>query len=133
MAKHFIVQLENRPGALAHLVHGLAARGINITHVASGGHGTFGFACLETSDFEATHDVLKGIGLDFVEGESLVLTLRDEPGTLAAVTARLAEAGINVHSMMTLSRCDGEVEVALVVDDSEKARTVVGADLVLAA
>jgi hypothetical protein len=35
--------------------------------------------------------------------------------------------------MMTLSRCDGEVEVALVVDNSEKAREVLGSDLVLAA
>jgi hypothetical protein len=133
MAKHFIVQLENRPGALAHLAHALAARGINITRVASGGHGTYGYASLETSDFEATHEVLKGIGLDFVEGESLVLTLRDEPGTLATVTGRLAEAGINVQSMMTLSRCDGELEVALVVDDSDRARTILGSDLVLAA
>lgn len=133
MAKHFIVQLENRPGALAHLAHALAARGINITHVASGGHGTFGFACLETSDFEATHEVLRGIGLDFVEGETLVVSLRDQPGTLAAVTARLAEAGINVQSMMTLSRCDGEVEIALVVDDAGRAREILGGDLVLAA
>ena len=133
MARHFIVQLANRPGELAHLAHALAARGINILHVAAGGHGAFGFACVETDDFDATHDVLRGIGLDFVEGESVVVSMRDEPGALAAATGRLAEAGINVSSAMTLSRCDGEMEVALVVDDAQRARDVLGRDAVLAA
>ena len=133
MVKHFIVQLANRPGALAHLVHALAARGINIVHVASGGHGTFGFACLETDDFEATHEVLKGMGKEFVEGEAIVISLRDEPGSLAAVATRLAEAGVNVHSMMTVSRCEAEIEIALVVDDADKAREILGRDTVVAA
>jgi hypothetical protein len=131
MAKHFIVQLQNRPGALAHLVRALAARGVNITRVASGGHGPYAFASLETNDFAATHEVLKGIGLEFVEGESLVVLLRDEPGTLAALTIRLADEGVNVESVMTVGRCDGDVELALVVDDAAKAREIIGSDRVL--
>ena len=133
MVREFVVQLENRPGALAHLVRALAARGVNIEHVASGGHGTFGFACLQTDDFEATHDVLRGIGLEFVEGDAFVISLRDEPGSLAAITTKLADAGINVRSMLTLSRCDGEMEVAIVVDDSEHARRILGQEAALVA
>jgi hypothetical protein len=131
MDRVFVVQLQNRPGALADLVRALAARGINIERVASGGHGSLAFACLQTDDFEATHRVLHGIGLEFVEGDSIVVMLRDEPGSLAAITTQLADAGINVRSMMTLGRCEGEVEVALVVDDSAKARQTLGTEAVL--
>jgi len=133
MVREFVVQLENRPGALAHLVRALAARGINIEHVAAGGHGSAGFACLQTDDFDATHEVLKGTGMEFVEGDAFIVSLRDEPGSLAAVTTRLAEAGINVRSMMTVSRCDGAMEVAIVVDDSEEARRVLGQETQLVA
>ena len=131
MDRVFVVQLENEPGALSNVVRALAARGINLEQVASGGHGSRAFACLQTDDFEATSRVLQGIGLEFVAGDSIVVTLRDAPGSLASITTQLADAGINVRSMMTLGRCDGDVEVALVVDDSAKARRTLEADAVL--
>ena len=35
MARQFVIQLENRPGELAHLTRALAARGIDIRNIAS--------------------------------------------------------------------------------------------------
>ena len=132
MTKHFVVELENRPGELAHLARALAARGINITHIAAGGAGRMAFAYLETDAYEETCKVLSGMGHDFLAGNTLVVELDDEPGALARLTGDLAEAGINIEGVMTASHCRGKVDIAITVDDIEKAQSVLGRELLVA-
>ncbi len=50
MARQFVVQLENRPGELAHLARALAARGIDLRHIGGVGAGDLGCAFITTSD-----------------------------------------------------------------------------------
>ena len=132
MAKHFVVELDNRPGELAHLARALGARGINITHIAAGGAGRMAFAYMETDEPELTGKVLSGMGYDFLAGRTLVVEIADEPGALAHLTSELADAGINIEGVMTASHCRGLVDVAITVDDGEKARAVLGREKVLA-
>lgn len=133
MSRHFVVQLENRPGELAHLARALAARGIDIQHIAGGGAGSVGFAFLATDDEAATEEVLQGMGLRFIDGETIVVEYDDVPGGLASIADRLAEAGIDISSLMIIGRCGTRVQIALVVDDPEKARHVLGPEHVIAA
>jgi hypothetical protein len=133
MPKHFVVQLANRPGELAHLVRALAARGINIVHAAAGGAGSAGFAYLETDRFSDTRDVLHGMGYGFLAGETVVVECVDRPGSLAELTEKLAAAGINIEGVMTVNRCNGKVQIAITVDDAERALAVIGREAVLAA
>lgn len=132
MSKHFVVELENRPGELAHLARSLAARSINITHIAAGGAGRTAFAYLETDAPELTGEVLSGMGYEFLGGQALVVEIEDEPGALARLTAELAEAGINIEGVMTASHCRGLVDIAITVDDLEKAQRVLGREKILA-
>ncbi|HEY7599920.1 MAG TPA: ACT domain-containing protein, partial [Candidatus Limnocylindrales bacterium] len=121
MQRQFVVEIENRPGSLAHLARALASRGVNITHISCVGAGTAACAFMTTED-EATRDVLRGLGHAFMEGAVVVVDVLDKPGGLADVTERFAHAGVNVLGTMCIGRREGVVEMAFAVDDEAKAR-----------
>jgi hypothetical protein len=130
MHRQFVVQLDNRPGELAHLARALGERGIDITEIACAGTGTIACAFMTTSHGEEAHDVLKGLGHEFIEGDTIVVDVIDRPGGLADVTERLAGAGVNILSTLIIGRRAGVVEMAFAVDDVEKAKSaLVSAEL----
>lgn len=133
MPEHFVIQLPNRPGELAHLARALAARGINIVHIAAGGAGPMAFAYLETDRFAETRDSLSGMGYEFLAGKTIVVECLDEPGALARLAEELAAVGVNIDGVMTASHSNGKVDIALTVDDLDKARAALARDKVLAA
>lgn len=126
MTRQFIVQLENRPGSLAGLARALGRRGIDIRQLAAGGMGAVGYAVIETDADEATAEALYAAGLPFVAGEPILTRLEDRPGALATLADRLGVGGVDVHGVMIVGRGEGEVEVALIVDDPTLARRVLG-------
>lgn len=132
MSTHFVVTLENRPGALAHLARALAARGIDIREIVAGGAGESGFAFIATDNEVATRGVLAGMGVTFISGATMIVEVDDRPGGLAGLTDRLAAAGIDIRSLAVIGRRGGRAEVALSVDDVEAARRVIGPGSVMA-
>ena len=128
MSSQFVVQLDNRPGALAVLARALAAREIDIRGISGGGTGERAYAVLTTNDDAAPRDVLRSGGYPFVEGETLIVAVEDRPGGLAAVTEKLAAAGVDIHSVLFVASGDGTVETALSVDDVGRARRALGID-----
>jgi len=126
MTRQFVIQLDNRPGELAHLAKALAARGIDIRHIASAGAGPSACAFLTTTDTDATREVLHTLGNLFIEGTPIIVELDDRPGAFAEVAATLAEAGVNVLGSLIVGRKDDVVEMAFSVDDEEKARAALG-------
>ena len=128
MARQFVIQLENRPGELAHLARALASRGINIVHIASVGAGAISSAFNTTTDDDATRDVLHGLGHSFIEGAAVVVDVEDRPGGFADVTERLARAGVNILGALAVGARPGIKEMAFAVDDEAKARAALGTD-----
>lgn len=128
MSSQFVVQLDNRPGALAGLTRALAARGIDLRGISGGGAGERAYAILTTDDDAATREVLRAGGYPFVEGDSIVVPIEDRPGGLAAVTEKLAAAGVDIRSVLFVSSRDGTVETAFAVDDVARARRALGLD-----
>jgi hypothetical protein len=128
MTDQFVVQLENRPGALAQLARAIASRGVNIVRLGAGGAGDHGYAVLTTDDPEAAREVLKGAGYDFVEGRTLLLELPDRPGELATVAERLGEAGVQILGVLVVGHQGALAEVAISVDDLPRARAALGLD-----
>ena len=126
MARQFVIQLDNRPGELAHLAKALAARGIDIAHISCVGAGPLSCAFMTTSDDDATREVLRGLGHDFIEGETIYVDVADEPGGLAAVAERLGEAHVNILGTLIVGRRPGLVEMAFAVDSAERARAALG-------
>jgi hypothetical protein len=125
MQRQFVVQLDNRPGELAHLARALGERGIDITDIACAGTGTIACAFMTTSSGDEARQVLKGLGHEFIEGQTIVVDVMDRPGGLADITGRFAKAGVNIMSTLIVGRRAGFVEMAFAVDDIEKANAAV--------
>jgi len=121
MQRQFVVQLDNRPGELAHLARALGARGINITHMSCAGTGSIACAFMTTTDDRETRDVLRGLGHDFIEGATVLVDVLDRPGGLADVAERLGDGGVNILGTLCIGRREGVVQMAFAVDDVEKA------------
>ncbi|MGC8634700.1 MAG: hypothetical protein ACP5VP_08550 [Candidatus Limnocylindrales bacterium] len=124
MAQQFIVQLKNEPGALATLAEALAARGVDLRAIGGGGLGDAGHVIMTTADDDAARRVLDEGGYTYFEGESLLAEVNDEPGGMARIARRLADAGVNVYGHLFIGRWGDRAMFAFVVDDPDKARPV---------
>jgi hypothetical protein len=127
MTRQFVIQLDNRPGELAHVARALASRGIDIEHISCAGTGTIACAFMTTGGDAETRDVLKGLGHDFIEGETIVVDVEDQPGGLGEIAQKLADAGVNILGVLEVGRREGIKEIALAVDDPVKAKQVISA------
>lgn len=128
MVRQFVVQLDNRPGELAHLARAFAARGIDIHHVACVGAGPLACMFVTTDDDDRAREVLHGLGHLFIEGTPILVEVEDRPGGLAEVSEKLASAGVNVTGMLPVGRRAGIVQMTFCVDDETKAREALHLD-----
>jgi hypothetical protein len=127
MAQQFTVRLKNEPGALAELAHALATEGIDIRSIGVGAVGRYGCAVLSTNNDPAARTVLRRAKYTFVEAEVLATSIEDHPGALARLTDRLATSGVNITRVLVLGRRQGKADLALTVDDVDRARHILGA------
>ncbi len=119
----FKVFVADKPGELARVTEALARAAVNIRAIASESKHESSFLRVVTSDVQTTEKALSNAGLKFELSDILNLELIDRPGELAKVARRLARAGINVHSIYILGSKNGRTEIAMVVDNPERAKT----------
>ena len=120
--KEFKVFVADKPGELARVTDALANAAVNIRAIASESKHDSSFLRVVTSDVTTTEKALSTAGLKFQLNDILNLELLDRPGELAKVSKRLSRAGINVQSIYILGSKNGVTEIALVVDNTERAR-----------
>ncbi len=120
--KEFRVFVADRPGELARVTEALSAAAVNIRAIASESKKDASFLRIVTSDVATTEKALTNAGMKYELNEILNLELLDRPGELAKVSRRLARGAIDVHSIYILGSKNGRTEIALVVDDMEKAK-----------
>ncbi len=113
----FTVHLPNRPGSLADLAERIAAVGVNIEALAAMGMDESGTVKLIVDDEAATRRMLEHHGLLFEERRVITTMLPHRPGSVAAMTRRLADAGINIDAMYLLRTTPEGLEFAVAVDD----------------
>lgn len=111
-----IVNVENRPGRLATITELLGEAGVNIEALAAYGQDGEGVLRLIVDDARAARRVLSEAGLRVSEHTVLTARLPNEPGALAAVTRRLADADVNIEALYVLATSPGGVEVAMALD-----------------
>jgi hypothetical protein len=74
------------------------------------------------------------MGASFLDGETLVVEVDDQPGGVAGLAQALGAAGVNIRSMMLIGRARGKAEIAISVDvDAERVREILGRERVVAA
>jgi hypothetical protein len=117
-----VIELENRPGALAEMGEALGSAGVSIE-----GGGVFlidgrAVAHFLFADGVAARGALTAAGIRVIEGrEVLVQRLnQSEPGQLGKITRRMADAGVNIELLYS----DHDHNLILVVDDIAAGRAV---------
>jgi hypothetical protein len=124
MANQFVVQLDNRPGAMATLAEALASRGVDLRAIGGGGIGDSGHVIMTTADDDTTRKVLEQGGYTFIEGESILAEVDDKPGGMARIARSLADAGVNIYGHLFLGRWGDRAMFAFVVDNPDLARPI---------
>jgi hypothetical protein len=124
MAKQFVVQLKNEPGAMASLAEALAARGVDLRAIGGGSMGDSGHVIMTTADDETAKQVLDEGGYVYVEGESILAEVDDKPGGMARLARALADAGVNIEGHLFLGRWGDRAMFTFVVDKPEVARPI---------
>ncbi len=124
MARQFVVQLKNQPGALAVLAEALAARDVDLRAIGGGSIGDSGHVIMTTADDDTTKSILDDGGYTYVEGEAILAEVGDRPGGMAAVARELADAGVNIQGHLFLGRWGDRAMFTFVVDKPDIARPI---------
>ncbi len=124
MAKQFVVQLKNEPGAMASLAEALAARGVDLRAIGGGSMGDSGHVIMTTADDETARAILEDGGYVYIDGESILAEVDDKPGGMARLARALADAGVNIEGHLFLGRWGDRAMFTFVVDKPDIARPI---------
>ncbi|HUP34490.1 MAG TPA: ACT domain-containing protein [Candidatus Limnocylindria bacterium] len=121
------LSLVSRPGTLATLARTLADAGVNIIALSAAETSGRGKIRLLVNDPVLARRALRKAKYHATEQPAFMLRLRNKPGALARVAARLAKERINVRSIYATTAGRGAAGVVLTVGGNpSKARRVLG-------
>ncbi len=118
----FMIEVDDKPGALATVTEAIAAKGVNVTGISGATCGEKGRFAVVTDDNAKTTAALRDIQCTFEQKEITETTLRHEPGTLAKAARQLAKAGVNIEAIMPMGMSDEGIQVGFVTSDPAMAR-----------
>lgn len=118
----FAIRLTDRPGELARVATALARYGVNLRSVAALAIDAQATLHILPDAADAARAALEQNGIKFDESEVTTVLLENRAGELARVSARLAEAGVNLKAIYVTGLVDNLVELAIVGDDMAKVR-----------
>ena len=120
----FLVDLENKPGAIATIAEALGKQGVNITGISGATCGDSGRAAITTENDVATRTCLQSLKASFKEYEVVEASLANKPGSFGMAARRLADAGVNIEAVFPTGMSGNEVAVGFVTDNPVKARDI---------
>ncbi len=124
-ASQLAVFLANRPGALARVCDALAKEGINIYALATSDTVDHTVVRMVVSDPARALMLLGEAGVLALEADVLTIETANQPGILAKIAYRLAEAEVNIEYTYLAAGRDAEKGlIVLRPSDVEKARGV---------
>ncbi|MBM4103587.1 MAG: hypothetical protein FJ263_05980 [Planctomycetes bacterium] len=125
----FSIFMVNKPGVLARVLHEVAVEKINIVAMTMMDSAEHGVMRLVGSSSQKVREVLNRLNLQFNETDVLCVNLSNKAGALADVTAKLAEAHINIsYAYVTAGARGGRTTGVLKVADVSKAMKVLNGD-----
>ena len=119
------IDVPDRPGELAKLAAILGDARINIDAISAESAGGRSYVSLIVNEPVQAREALRKSGYPCSNRTVLVVRLDDKPGALAALAKKLGDAGIDVVSAIHLGTVGGHAQLALGVDNLEKARSLV--------
>ena len=128
--KEITIITSNREGLLAEITEVLERAKVNIEAIDGSDVGGIARVDMIVSDYDIALEALQAAGMSPVTEDAVVIRLRDEPGALATVARRFADAKINLRSILSLHRSEGWTFVALGVDRTPQVMELI-ADIVV--
>ena len=119
------IDVPDRPGELAKLAAVLGESRINIDAISAESAGGRSYVSLIADQPVQAREALVKHGNTCSTRTVLVVRLDDRPGALAALAKKLGDAGVDVVSAIHLGTVGGHAQLALGVDNLEKARSLV--------
>jgi len=122
--KEFDVYVQNKPGELAKVCEMLGDHGVNIRAISSERGSGKPMIRIVTDDETTTKSALARSGIGYDLKDVIAVRIPDRPGELGKIAKKLARAMVNVDSIYILGKDGGATEIALTVDDIQKAQSV---------
>ena len=119
------VDVPDRPGELANLAAILGEARLNIDAISAESAGGRSYMSLIVNEPAQARETLMRAGYKCSSRTVLVVRLDDRPGALAALARKLGDAGVDVVSLIHLGSVGGHAQIAMGVDNLEKARSLV--------
>lgn len=105
MAFDLVIDIENKPGALADVAAAISDAGVNIAAAACMGSGERVELHILVKHAEAARHSLAISHLGVTrEREVVVVDVEDRPGVLADLTRKIAQAGVNLDLVYVATR-----------------------------
>lgn len=121
----FVVEVEDRPGALASVGEVLGEARVNIVAAAVFAAGGRGLIHLVVDDSDAALAALKLAGINVrATRDVFVVTLEDRPGELGRFARKLATSGLNISALYLAGQSGGDKELIVAVDKDGRERGV---------
>lgn len=119
------VDVPDRPGELAKLATLLGGAGLNIDAISAESTGGRSYVSLIVNEPVQAREALMKVGYSCSTRTVLVVRLDDRPGALGALARKLGDAGVDIVSVIHLGTVGGHAQLALGVDNLERARALV--------
>jgi hypothetical protein len=121
-----VLNLQSKPGVLAHVAGILGKAGVNIEGVCAVETAGRGKIRLVVSDPAKAEAALKAAKIRCGHEDGLAVALENRPGTLAEAAQKLAQAKVNIKSVYVTAGGAGPVAVILSVSNPSKALAALG-------
>lgn len=122
LLKELTIVVPNKPGTLARVLRAAAKKRINVKAIQSSAGYDLNMVRFVVKDGTAFRALLKRLGHPVTETAVLGVELRDTPGSLAAASAALARARININYLYATSSGGPRALVILHVSDPARAQ-----------
>lgn len=107
-------------GLLAEVAEALQGAGVNINAIGAYDKGEMGEFLLLTSNNRVTGDALAPLGGEIGLVPVVVAEVENNPGELALIARRLADAGINIAQIHATSTDAPTMTIVMLTDDETK-------------
>ncbi len=112
-------------GLVANIARVLGNSGINLDGLEAYDAREIAVVTLTVDQYDRALQVLRDAGYEAVSDDAVVVCIKDEPGSLARVTERLYQNGIQVSSVRILQRQMGLAMVALATERRDEAMQLI--------
>jgi len=119
--KQLIITVNNKVGTLAEVNSVVASFGINVIAVCAYAVDNTGFIMFVSEDNDKAKELLKDKGYNVREEEVILLSLRNRPGELQAVTKKIADAGIDLTLIYGSVEKKGKASQIVLISENNKA------------